>query len=76
LGDTRELSKIFFENVRVKPIDDLQNNIFSNLVNRIAVLKKRGEDFIALEDEIEKHLSTIYSLSAEDRKLIDNGIQS
>ena len=76
LGDTRELSKIFFENVRVKPIDDLQNNIFSNLVNRIAVLKKRGEDFIALEEEIEKHLSTIYSLSAEDRKLIDNGIRS
>jgi hypothetical protein len=71
LGDTRELSKIFFENVRVIPIDDLQNKIFSNLVDKIVSLKLTKENYMILEEEIENLLAAIYSLSDEEKKLIN-----
>jgi len=74
LGDTRELSKIFFENVTVIPIDDLQNNLFSNLVDSLVNLKMKGENYIAVEDEIEKNLAEIYLFSDQEKNLINSGM--
>ena len=74
LGDTRELSKIFFENVTVMPIDDLQNNLFSNLVEVLVNQKIEGKNSDAIEVEIEKHLDRIYLLSDEEKKLINSRI--
>lgn len=74
LGDTRELSKIFFENVTVKPIDNSQNHYFSNLINEIVDLKINGKDFSYLENEIEKSLSEIYILSTDERNLINSSM--
>lgn len=70
MGDTRELSKIFFENVTVIPIDDLQNNLFSNLVEALVNRKLTGENSAAIEDEIERYLAKIYLLSDEEKNLI------
>jgi hypothetical protein len=72
LGDTRELSKIFFENVTVIPIDDLQNNLFSNLVEALVNKKLTGDNSAVIEDEIEKHLAQIYLLSDEEKNLINS----
>ncbi len=72
MGDTRELSKIFFENVTVIPIDDLQNNLFSNLVEAFVNKKLTGENSAAIEDEIERHLAHIYLLSDEEKNLINS----
>ena len=72
LGDTRELSKIFFENVTVIPIDDLQNNLFSNLVEALVNKKLTGENSAAIEDEIERYLAKIYLLSDEEKNLISS----
>ncbi len=74
MGDTRELSKIFFENVTVIPIDDLQNTIFSNLVDRLVSLKMKGGNYSAVEDEIEKTLAEIYSFSDQEKNLINSGL--
>ena len=74
MGDTRELSKIFFENVTVIPIDDLQNNLFSNLVDSLVNLKMKGENYIAVEDEIEKNLAEIYLFSDQEKNLINSGM--
>jgi len=74
LGDTRELSKIFFENVTVMPIDDLQNNLFSNLVEALVNKKLTGENTAAIEDEIERYLAKIYLLSDEEKNLINSRI--
>ena len=72
LGDTRELSKIFFENVTVIPVDDLQNNLFSILVEALVNKKLTGENSAAIEDEIEGYLAKIYLLSDEEKNLINS----
>jgi hypothetical protein len=72
LGDTRELSKIFFENVTVIPIDDIQNKLFSNLIDSLVNLKMKGENYITVEDEIEKNLADIYSFSDQEKNLINS----
>jgi len=70
LGDTRELSKIFFEKITVKPIDEFISKIFETLVERIQKLKSEGGKTIELEQEIERRLSDIYSFSANEIDLI------
>lgn len=70
LGDTRELSKIFFENVRVIKIDDKKNDFFSNLVEQIVTLKIKGEDYSSYQDTIENELTSLYSLSKEEQDLL------
>ena len=72
LGNTRELSKIYFENVRVIPINDLQNNLFTNLVDKIVNLKIKGENSMPLQEEIENHLAIIYTLSNDEINLINS----
>ena len=56
------------------PIDDLQNNQFSNLVDKIVTLKIKGENYIVLEEEIENLLAKKYSLSEDEKFLINSSI--
>ena len=74
LGDTRELSKIFFENVRVRKINDKKNNFFSDLVDKIVALKIKGEDYSSYQNEIENELADIYSLSKEEQDLLSRSL--
>ncbi len=71
LGDTRELSKTFFEKVTVKVIDEGKTQFFETLVDEIYELKKMGKDTQLMELEIENKLAEIYSLSANDISLIN-----
>jgi hypothetical protein len=72
LGDTRELSKIFFENVRALQITDSQNDMFSTLVEKIVELKLKGENYSHIENEIEDQLAKLYSLSPGEKNLLNN----
>lgn len=74
LGDTRELSKVFFENVRAIQINDAQNDLFSNLVDTIANLKVKGEDYKETQNEIETQLALLYKLSDDERYLLNRGV--
>ena len=72
LGDTRELSKIFFENVAVKEVDSDTNEILDILVNKIYELKKLGHDTFLLEQKIELELCQLYALSTDELALLSS----
>jgi hypothetical protein len=52
------------------PINDNQNNLFADLVDKIGSLKAKGENSILFEKEIENQLATRYLLSDEEKSLI------
>lgn len=70
MGDTRELSKIFFENVTIIPVDTTTSNIFEEWVENISENRKQGRSTKELEKKIERKLADIYSLSEKDTYLI------
>jgi len=72
LGDTRELSKVFFETVSVKQVDDNTNNEFCILVDEIQNRKENGIDTIDIETEIENKIASIYGLSDIDKEIINS----
>jgi len=75
LGDTRELSKVFFQNVPVIPVDHNLNIQFSILIDDIVNRKKKGENFSDKQVEIEKKLAEIYSLSDDDLAFVTQSEQ-
>ncbi len=70
LGDTRELSKVFFENVTVKPVATDVGNAFAELVEQVQLLKEQHRTTTELEEEIESRLIESYGLSAVDKAAI------
>jgi adenine-specific DNA-methyltransferase len=72
LGDTRELSKVFFETVAIKTVDEQTNQIFEVWIETIIELKLQGKSTKHIEREIERKLAEIYSLSETERTLIDS----
>ncbi len=79
LGDTRELSKVFFENVTVQPVDSKTSERFENLVQKIYDLKTEHKSTTFFENEIETMLADIYSLTSNDISLLEtvvNGVPS
>jgi adenine-specific DNA-methyltransferase len=72
LGDTRELSKVFFETVAIKTVDEQTNQIFEVWIETIIELKLQGKSTKHIEREIERKLAEIYSLSEKEMRLIDS----
>ena len=72
LGDTRELSKVFFETVAVKEVDEITNNEFEQLINEVTGLKEQGLSGAIIEKKILDKLAKIYSLSESDIALIES----
>lgn len=71
LGDTRELSKIFFETVTVETVNKATNQEFEILLEKIVALKKEAKPTVHIEQEIEKKLAQIYSLTEGEITLIE-----
>lgn len=71
LGDTRELSKVFFETVTVNEITEDQNSVFENLVETIQCKKENGESIDLLLQEVEQRIAEIYSLTEAELELIN-----
>jgi adenine-specific DNA-methyltransferase len=70
-GGTRELSKIFFENIPIPPLSESEQKPFVALVEKIIAGKASGEDTTALEREIDLMVYRLYGLSYEEVKVID-----
>ena len=66
LGDTRELSKVFFENVTIKPVSTEDSKFFDLLIEKIQCLKEQQKSTTDLEEEIETSLAEFYGLSTTD----------
>jgi adenine-specific DNA-methyltransferase len=76
LGDTRELSKVFFENVTTVTVNEDINETFEFLVDKIQELKKNGKQTYEIEQEIEIKLAQIYSLSTDDITLVESSAKA
>ncbi|MCC7224558.1 MAG: hypothetical protein IT273_12595, partial [Chitinophagales bacterium] len=71
-GGTRELSKIFFENIPVPPLSATEQQPFIDLVNQILLKKENGEDTTALEAQIDQLVYQLYGLTAEEIAIVEN----
>lgn len=69
-GGTRELSKIFFEEIPVLKVTTEINKKISSLLLEITKLKAQDLSTIKIEDKIENLLSDLYDLNECDRKII------
>ncbi len=70
LGDTRELSKVFFETVTVMPVSEQLNTVFGKLVEQVGELKKQGKSAAKEQEEIERLLTIHYQLTEADMAMI------
>ncbi|MFN4233239.1 MAG: Eco57I restriction-modification methylase domain-containing protein [Bacteroidia bacterium] len=70
-GGTRELSKIFFENLPIPQITQNQQRPFIALVEQILALKEQGKDTTALEQQIDHLVYKLYELTYEEVLVID-----
>jgi adenine-specific DNA-methyltransferase len=70
-GGTRELSKIFFENIPIPPLSESEQKPFVALVEKILAGKERGEDTTALEREIDEMVYRLYGLTAEEIAVVE-----
>lgn len=71
LGDTYELSKVFFEKIPVKQVDDHTASIFADKVDSIIALKKERQDTTALEAEIDQLVYALYGLTDEEIMILE-----
>lgn len=69
-GGTRELSKVFFDKIPVKKINEEQEKIFENIIAKIQNKKLNGECTTAMEKEVDMYISQIYNLSIEEIGII------
>lgn len=72
LGDTRELSKVFFETVSIKPVDSQTNTLFESMVDEIVALKTQGKSPDLIERLVEQKLYDLYELSDNERDLVNS----
>jgi len=70
-GGTRELRKIFFENIPIPMLSESEQKPFVALVEKILAGKERGEDTTGLEREIDLMVYRLYGLSYEEVKVVD-----
>lgn len=71
LGETRELSKVFFEKIRIKEVDENIENDFKNSILEIQELKSIGIDTSYQELMIEKKIATLYDITDTEFEIIN-----
>lgn len=70
-GGTRELSKIFFENIPIPSITEAQQKPIILIVEQILAGKEIGQDTTSLEQQIDNLVYRLYDLTYEEVKVID-----
>jgi hypothetical protein len=68
LGETRELRKVFFEKINIKPIED--DLWYKNILQKILDKIKSGLGIHSLQNEIDEKLFELYNLTEQERSLI------
>ncbi len=72
LGETRELSKVFFEQIKIKKVSDDNEKEFLELVETIQAMKTRKEDTTNQEFFIEQKIASFYELSEDEFDIVNN----
>ncbi|MEO9885853.1 MAG: hypothetical protein ABJG69_13400 [Balneola sp.] len=61
------MSKIYFENIYVKPLkDDNLSEKFEKLVSKISELSKKSDEFRELNNQLNEVIFKTYDLSSEE----------
>ncbi|OFX18439.1 MAG: hypothetical protein A2033_17550 [Bacteroidetes bacterium GWA2_31_9] len=71
LGETFELSKVFFEQVPVKQISEKEQKPFIAIVDQILEAKKQNKDSSELEKQIDTMVYMIYDLTDEEIWIVE-----
>lgn len=77
IGGTRELSKVFFEKIPVKPISDEEEKPYKELVTQISTLKKADPlaDISTQESELNRLIYEYYDISEEEQRFIEETVK-
>ena len=75
-GGTRELSKVFFENIPIPPITETNQHIAAQVEDRVdkiiaAKLTNPDADTTALENEIDQIVYSLYDLTPEEIAIVE-----
>ena len=68
LGDTRELRKVFFENITIKAHNN--PSLFESKLERIEELKGKGSSTEKLEIELDEMIFDLYELTSSERSIV------
>lgn len=68
LGETRELRKVFFEQINIKPV--AEETWYKNILQQILDKMNKGLPIDTLQDEVDEKLFDLYELTEDDRSLI------
>ncbi len=71
-GGTRELSKVFFENIPIPQFSQVIESLFVKKLDKILSLKSEGKDTTALEQQIDNLVYKLYELTYQEIKAIDS----
>lgn len=74
LGNTFELSKVFFEQIPVKQISIQAQAPFIELVDKVLAAKAAGSDISEIEKQIDALVYQLYDISAEEQAVIEKGV--
>ena len=72
-GESRELSKVYFEQIPIMVIDEITNEWFVEKVQQIQDLRKRGISSKDLEDLVDEAICRLYHFSDNELDLILQG---
>jgi hypothetical protein len=70
LGGTREIRKIFLEEIRIVVIDNIINNQFKKMVEKAQYLRAQNADVRGIYKQIDDFIFNLYSLSHEEKEII------
>ncbi|WP_288243462.1 TaqI-like C-terminal specificity domain-containing protein [uncultured Chryseobacterium sp.] len=65
-GGTRELSKIFFDKIKILQVSEEINSSFKNLITKLQQFKRKGIKTKEIEVEIDHHIFKLYDLTVEE----------
>lgn len=74
LGESRELRKVFFENINIMPVKD--ESWYKEILEQILTKKKEGLSIDRLQNQVEENLFDLYRLSSDERNLIRSALHS
>lgn len=74
-GNSRELRKVFMENIPFVKADSVLNEKFKNLVHKIILAIDDEKSVILLENEINELVYQLYELTEEEIKVVEGSVK-
>jgi len=66
------LSKVFFETVAIKDVNEQTNHLFDSWVESLEEKRRSGQFLNHIENEIDLKIAEIYSLNEDELRLINS----